>query len=604
MSADGPLDLLLESISDGDPVDWARAEAGAGNGAERARVGALREVHRIVQFNRALQRTSGVVDILAAADGPTRWGPLTLLDRIGSGTSGSVYRAWDATLEREVALKFLDAAGVAGGDAAPLLEEARALARIRHPGVVGVHGIATHDGRTGLWMEYLKGRSLAAEIERDGALGAERVARIGREVAEALDAVNAAGVVHRDLKPANIQLVPEGRAVLTDFGLGIRPGTLAHEAARASGTPVFMAPELLEGGPATHRSDLYALGVTLRWALTGRPPFRARSLEELKREAATGPAVPLAVEAPGAPAPLVRAIERLMAADPAARFGSAAAFGAALTGAGVLSGVALPSGATTSARPRRPLILLVAAAALVAVVLGALRFAPGRLTGLPETGGMTAAEAPAASSNASTTPDASGAGDPAGVVAPWTVEAALIGRSGAETRRLAPGDRIRPGDRLSLEFRSSRRMWVYVLNEDERGETYLLFPQPRFDTANPLPADTTLRLPGPIGGAENAWTVTSRGGREHFLIVAGTEPLPEIEAELAQLPAAAPDRAVRYARVGAATVERLRGVGGLAPLPATPTPRRAGAFERFEALAGRETVSAPLWVRRITLANP
>ena len=147
---------------------------------------------------------------------------------------------------------------------------------------------------------------------------------------------------------------------------------------------------------------------------------------------------------------------------------------------------------------------------------------------------------------------------------------------------------------------------MYVLNEDERGERYLLFPQPLFDAKNPLPADSTLLLPGSIGGRENAWTVTSAGGREHFLIVASPEAVPELEAELGRLPAPEPGRPIRYAAVGAQAIETLRGVGGVTAVPPSNEVRRASgsAFQRFRALAGRETGVRGAWVRQVALENP
>jgi hypothetical protein len=137
------------------------------------------------------------------------------------------------------------------------------------------------------------------------------------------------------------------------------------------------------------------------------------------------------------------------------------------------------------------------------------------------------------------------------------------------------------------------------------GMRYLLFPQPRFDVRNPLSADSTFVLPGTVGGKENAWAVTSAGGREYFLVVASPEPVPEIEAELERLPAPTPGHPIDYAPVGHAAVERLRGVGGLAELPrnaARPAPP-SRAFERFRALAGRET-GVQGGIRQIVLENP
>src|SRR5678809_1048651 len=126
-----------------------------------------------------------------------------------------------------------------------------------------------------MWMEFLRGPTLAEEIERRGALPVVEVVRLGTELCAALEAVDRASLVHRDIKPANVVLESDGRVVLTDFGLGWRSGT-GEKAPRRSGTPIFMSPEILAGEAPSHRSDVYALALTLRWALTGQPPLRAR----------------------------------------------------------------------------------------------------------------------------------------------------------------------------------------------------------------------------------------------------------------------------------------------------------------------------------------
>jgi hypothetical protein len=186
------------------------------------------------------------------------------------------------------------------------------------------------------------------------------------------------------------------------------------------------------------------------------------------------------------------------------------------------------------------------------------------------------------------------------------VEASLVLRREGAATRLVSGDAVAPGDRLSLELRTTVPAWAYVLNEDERGERYLLFPQPAFDLRNPLPADTTLFLPGTVGGRENAWTVTSAGGREHFLVVLSPEPVAELEQDVASLPAPEPGRAIEYAAVGAPSLERLRGAGGLSELPAESArpAARSAVFERFRALAGREDDVRGVWVRHVVLENP
>jgi len=175
--------------------------------------------------------------------------------------------------------------------------------------------------------------------------------------------------------------------------------------------------------------------------------------------------------------------------------------------------------------------------------------------------------------------------------------------------RLTDGNRVQPGDKLSLETRVSRPAWVYVLNEDEHGEHYLLFPQPRFDQQNPIPATGTHALPGTIGGRENAWTVTSRGGREYLLVVVSPKPVPELESALGQVPKATPGRTIEYARVGSQALETLRGVGGVEALPrdeSRPTTHAAAShiFDHFRALAGQESGVRGIWIRQIQLENP
>lgn len=314
-------DDLAGAILDGSRVDWTRADTEPG--LDSATVGALRDLERIAGFNRELQLTVAVPETTHAGVGSqaTRWGDLTLLERIGSGARGEVWRAWDFTLERDVALKFLQPGGhPAGIDArTALLNEARALARVRHPGVVSVHGIAEHDGRVGMWMEYLRGATLAQEIERRGALTAPEVARIGSDLASALQVVHDAGLVHRDIKPANIIVEADGHSVLTDFGLGMRPELDDRGDRRSSGTPIFMSPEVLAGEGATPQSDLYALGVTLLWALTGRPPFAAETLAELKKESSRGPVAALEAIRRNHPRGLVQAIEWAIQPSAAAR---------------------------------------------------------------------------------------------------------------------------------------------------------------------------------------------------------------------------------------------------------------------------------------------
>jgi eukaryotic-like serine/threonine-protein kinase len=565
MSADrDPIEELLASINDGQRVDWDTAENGLGPG-HLPRFSALREVARIADFNRALQREP---EFSAA---PERWGDMILLERLGQGAHAQVYRAWDPTLQREVALKLLRPER----EGTSLLDEGRAAARIRHPHVVTIHGIDRRDGRVGLWMELVRGVTLEQEVRLHGALDAAGARRLGIEIGSALQATHAASVLHRDVKPANVVRDAEERHVLADFGLGTRWDENAARAAGPSGTPMYMAPELLSGSPASERSDVYALGMVLWFAVAGGHPFAVETVDALIAAAGHGPR-PLREVRPEIPAALAAIIERAISPDPRARFGSAREMVETLE-----------AWRPDAARPSRPTPVL--AFAVLAALVGLAAFAFWRARQAPHA--LPAAVAPPP------------------VVVPtegYAVEASFLRRDSNGATPLVTGDRVKPGDRLSLEVRTTRPAWFYVLDEDDRGERFLLFPQPRFDVQNPLPADSTFVLPGTVGGKENAWTVTSAGGREHFLLVASPEPVPEIEADLVRLPAAQPGRPIEYATVGEAAMERLRGVGGVAELPAS-TPRtesRSRVFDRFKSLAGRENGIRGVWVRQIVLENP
>ncbi|NOT34267.1 MAG: protein kinase [Candidatus Eisenbacteria bacterium] len=594
-----PDDLRLEELTsrlmDGEAVDWDAAESELKRSDSTASVRALREVSRIAQFNRTLQRERGAIPARhappVASLEPARWGSLLLLERVGVGANGEVWRAWDPRLQREVALKFLQPKGAwpaADAAASPLLEEARALARVRHANVVAVHGIGDADGRVGMWMEFLGGTTLEKAIQRLGKLPVAEVIRIGRDLARALGAVHAAGLIHRDLKPANVVIERDARVVLTDFGLGQQVALAAADPVRDSGTPMFMAPERLDGDAATVRSDLYALGMTMWCALTGAHPFTATTLAELEVEARRGPARSLTALRSDVPASLARAIERAIAPSAESRFADAEAFAQALEAIDT-SAVARP------AVSRAPLGRWLAAAAVLVVLAGTWFVWQGRA-------GRQASVASTGTSQAPSLAAQNPAADAA--IAAYDVEASFVRRGAEGDERLATGDRVGPGDRLSLEFRSTRAVHVYVLNEDERGESYLLFPQPLFDRGNPIPENAAVVLPGTVGGRENAWTVTSRGGREHFLVIASPKPVAEIEAELSKLPAPRAGHPIEYAAIAPATVERLRGVGGVAAMPRDSGPRRAGAFDRFAALAGREIGVRGVWVRSVTLTNP
>ncbi|MFE3559435.1 WD40 repeat domain-containing serine/threonine protein kinase [Streptomyces sp. NPDC059193] len=214
-------------------------------------------------------------------------GRYRLVEPIGQGGMGRVWRGRDETLHRDVAVKeVLFQPGLDGGQHEVLLRrvvrEARTAAGLNHPGIITVHDVVEHNGAPAIVMEFVAGLSLAAMIRDQGRLPVDEVARIGAAVLDALTVAHSAGVVHRDVKPDNI-LISGGRVVLTDFGIaGVSDATMALTGTGGVvGTPSYMAPEQLEGKPASPASDLWALGATLYNAVEGDRPFTGPSLTAL-----------------------------------------------------------------------------------------------------------------------------------------------------------------------------------------------------------------------------------------------------------------------------------------------------------------------------------
>jgi serine/threonine protein kinase len=201
---------------------------------------------------------------------------------LGRGGMGAVWEAHDTLLGRDVALKEIYLPDDSAGPDDPMIRrafrEAQAAARLRHRGIVTVHDVVTEDGRPWIVMELIDGPSLAAAVREHGTLAEHRVADIGLQVLDALRAAHRQGVLHRDVKPANI-LLGTDRVVLTDFGIAaIDDATSITSTGQMIGSPAFLAPERINGQPATAATDLWALGVTLYTAVTGRSPFPGEDL--------------------------------------------------------------------------------------------------------------------------------------------------------------------------------------------------------------------------------------------------------------------------------------------------------------------------------------
>lgn len=248
------------------------------------------------------------------------WGSFSLLARVGSGGFGEVYRAWDPHLQREVALKLL-LPGAVGGEAEyeSMLREARALASVRHPNIVQVHGIDRHASRVGFWTDLIHGKTLSVLMQEHGTFGAREAALIGLDVARALSAVHRAGLLHRDIKAENVMREEGGRILLMDFGLS----SLDHRETAIAGTPNYMAPELFKGAQSSVATDIYAMGILLYYMVAGEYPARIGGLSYDETMAMFARRTPLIDLRPDLPDALSTTISTAIDIDPAKRFASA-----------------------------------------------------------------------------------------------------------------------------------------------------------------------------------------------------------------------------------------------------------------------------------------
>ncbi len=349
MTDEDRLRALVAAVADGTPVDWQRAESSAQTDEERAIVRQLRliatlsDVSRTDEGTRTAEAGEPRAGLLASAPMPEQWGPLHLRELVGSGGYGTVYRAWDPQLAREVALKLLNADRAA--DPAfeqSVIAEGRRLARLRHPNVIDVYGADTHEGRVGFWMEFLEGQTLKQWVDVHGPMGSREATFIGIDLCRALAAVHAAGLVHRDVKAQNVMRGPKGRTVLMDFGTGVETG----EVTRLAGTPLYMAPELLAGGPPTPKSDLYSVGALLFYLVSGEFPVTGSSFAHIKAAHAAGSRRTVRDVRPDLPAAFVKVVDRALSPDPAARPQTAGALEAELA-----ASLELPAETTPSPLP-------------------------------------------------------------------------------------------------------------------------------------------------------------------------------------------------------------------------------------------------------------
>src|SRR5262245_15705345 len=314
------------------------------------------------------------------APGTVLAGRFRVIGLLGRGGMGEVYRADDLKLGQPVALKFLPKALI--DDAVRrerFYSEVRLARQVSHPNVCRVYDIAEVDGHPFLTMEFIDGEDLASLLKRIGHLPASKAVEIARQLCAGLAAAHNRGVLHRDLKPANVMLDGRGYVRITDFGLAVATDTVHDDS--LSGTPLYMSPELLAGNAASVQSDIYALGIVLYELCTGKKPFQARTIAELRHQKEhVPPVVPSEIVRDVDPI-VERVILRCIERDPRLRPTSVLQVAAALPGGDPLA-AALAAGETPSPemvaasveteglRPGVAWALIGAAALLAAMTVG------------------------------------------------------------------------------------------------------------------------------------------------------------------------------------------------------------------------------------------
>jgi serine/threonine protein kinase len=249
-----------------------------------------------------------------------------IVERLGAGGMGVIYKAFDTRLKRLVALKFLPHQWRHDPELkSRLAEEARAASALDHPNIVVIHEIGEAGDDLFIAMAFHEGATLRALIT--GPMPVEEALRIARQVASGLAKAHAHGIVHRDIKPSNIVVAKDGIVRIIDFGLARSADTSTTLGGWTRGTPLYMSPEQVSGMPADSRTDLWSLGVVLYEMLTGTQPFRGGTVLALMRAVVQDQPAPLNEVRPGLPAEVMSIVSRALEKDPAKRYQSAAEMG-------------------------------------------------------------------------------------------------------------------------------------------------------------------------------------------------------------------------------------------------------------------------------------
>lgn len=514
MSEEVQINDVAGRVLDGDDIDWKR-ELGKQvqeSGENDSVIKNLRIVDSIARTLRTQTVETSLDDLLNQIHEtfdpllmskpvtdealPRVWGKLEIRSLLGRGSFANVYRAYDPALQREVALKLFRSTDEAVQQ--KMLEEGRRMARIEHPNVVRVYEAEEHDGRVGIWMEVLEGQTFEQLIAED-LLSAGEAALMGRELCKALSAVHASGLIHSDIKAENCIRREDGSVLLTDFGSGV-DFVNSDLDIRITGTPLYLAPEILDGKPASIQSDVYSLGILLFYLVSRDYPVLSTNIPGLKKRHDSGARTSLTDLRPDLPGEFIAVVEKATAVDVSKRYQTMGEFSQALSG--FLNEESMPL------KAKRPLWLL-ATTVLLLVILFTV-WASLKYVNSPSSADIR-----------------------------YQLDTGLyrINEPGGP-EKLGNGSSVAVGDHLSLQLTASEDVFVYIFNEDDMGHAHALYPLKQLSMQNPLGADIVHNLPGGSGDPALGWQVDTIGGVDRIYIVTSPQKIPSIEKLYIQLPPA------------------------------------------------------------------
>ena len=278
-------------------------------------------------------------------------GKYHILELVGEGAMGVVYKARDSVLDRTVAVKVMnDAIARQEELRTRFLREAQAAASLQHPNVVSIYDLGEVDGHLYIAMEFVQGADLEALMREKEPLSLQEKLDIVIDILTGLTYAHKRGIVHRDIKPANIRIAEDGRAKLMDFGVAHLTSSKLTSTGASLGTPVYMSPEQITGGKTTPATDVFAVGAVLYELLTGCKPFDSQTLQGLFYKILTEKPKPLREAMPGLPTALDHIVEKAMAKDALQRYQSALDMANDLSGVrAILSGPSYPASVSLSA---------------------------------------------------------------------------------------------------------------------------------------------------------------------------------------------------------------------------------------------------------------